>query len=171
MIAPGFESLDFDMGRLALIKKHFAFLLSATLLVASVSLATTTHGQSVTSDQAAEKLRSDVQKLRVNHDKIVEVRLRDKTKVKGYVTNVETDSFTVRDSKTATMHTFSYSDVVAEKSRRWFVHEDVFNSRRSCSRSCDYVDCGETRRLRWWCPDAWYLLRSTTRSKALLAHS
>ena len=45
----------------------------------------------------------------------VEVKLRDTTKVKGYITANTPDSFTVSDNKTGVTNTVAYADVVEVK--------------------------------------------------------
>jgi hypothetical protein len=91
---------------LILIKKHFAFLLS--VLIVTLSLAPYTAAQT-TAD--VEKTRSKVQQLSVDRDKKLEVTLRDSTRYKGYITAVESDSFTFSDAKTAQTQKFTYSEV------------------------------------------------------------
>ena len=63
-----------------------------------------------TFDTQIESTRSKVEKLRAGNSK-VEVKLRDKTKIKGYITAVDQDSFTVSDSKTGTTQTVAYREV------------------------------------------------------------
>jgi hypothetical protein len=65
--------------------------------------------QSVTFDAQASKARAKVESM--GNSARVEVRLRDKTKVKGYLSAITADSFTVSDSKTGTTTTVSYSEV------------------------------------------------------------
>jgi hypothetical protein len=90
-------------------KKHLAILLSVMLTALSLSFPLRVSAQ--TTIAGAEKVRSKVQELSVNRDKKVEVKLRDTTKYKGYITAVESDSFTLSDSKTSTPQKFSYSEV------------------------------------------------------------
>jgi hypothetical protein len=61
--------------------------------------------------QLAEKARVSIAKLGVGKDARVEIKLRDNTKVKGYVSRAEADSFTVTDSKTGVSRTVAYDDV------------------------------------------------------------
>ena len=90
-----------------MLKKHFAILLSVTLTALSFTL--TTNAQTTTDVQ---KIRSKVQTLSVNRDKKVEVKLRDTTKVKGYITSVDQDSFGLSTSAGGSTDTIAYSDVV-----------------------------------------------------------
>ena len=55
--------------------------------------------------------RAKVQTLSASRDQDVEVKFRDKTKVKGRITKVEPVSFTLRDEKTGTSQTIAYSEV------------------------------------------------------------
>ncbi|HEY6803309.1 MAG TPA: hypothetical protein VI306_07005 [Pyrinomonadaceae bacterium] len=91
-----------------MIKKYFAF--SLAVLVVTLSL---TFPQNITAQtpQAVEKMRSKVQSLSVNRDKKIEVKLKDNTKYKGFITSVDPDSFTVSDVKTSQSQKFSYAEV------------------------------------------------------------
>jgi hypothetical protein len=82
-----------------LIKKPLAILLSAIVFALSLSFPAATRAQ-ISEAQATQTLRASVQTMGVNTDRRVEVKLRDKTKVKGYITRLDHDSFTVTDSKT-----------------------------------------------------------------------
>ena len=90
-------------------KKHLAILLSVVLTALSLSFPMRVSAQTTTA--GAEKVRSKVQSLSVSRDKKVEVKLRDNTKYKGYITAVDPDSFTLTDAKTTTPQKFSYSEV------------------------------------------------------------
>ncbi|HEV2707994.1 MAG TPA: hypothetical protein VGV59_18895 [Pyrinomonadaceae bacterium] len=67
--------------------------------------------------QQTEKARSNVARLGVGKDARVEVKLRDNTKFKGYVSEVGRDTFAVTDEKTGASRTVAYADV-AQVSRR-----------------------------------------------------
>jgi len=90
-------------------KKHLAILLSVMLTALSLSFPLRVSAQTTTA--GAEKVRSKVQSLSVSRDKKVEVKLRDNTKYKGYITAVDPDSFTLTDAKMTTQQKFSYSEV------------------------------------------------------------
>ena len=90
-------------------KKHLAILLSVVLTGLSLTFPL---GVSAQTTANGEKVRSKVQELSVSRDKKVEVKLRDTTKYKGYITAVESDSFTVADAKTSIPQKFSYSEEV-----------------------------------------------------------
>ena len=69
---------------------------------------------------SAEKARISVAGMGVGKDARVEVKLRDNTKLKGYVSEVEEDSFTVTD-KTGISRTVAYADVakVSKQGNGW----------------------------------------------------
>ena len=105
-------------------KKLLAILLSVMITALSLTFPITASAQSSVD---VEKTRAKVQTLSVERDKKIEVKLRDNTKYKGYITAVDPDSFTIADSKTSTSQKFSYSEVVDIKkagggiSKTWLI--------------------------------------------------
>jgi hypothetical protein len=97
-----------DWRLLRLTKKYAAVALS--LLITAVNLAVPSQ-VAAQSNTDLEKVRARVQILAASKDSQVEVRFRDKTKVKGYITSVEPVSFNLRDSKTGTSQSIAYSEV------------------------------------------------------------
>ncbi len=63
----------------------------------------------------AEQARAKVRKMGVGQKSRVEVKLRDNTKLKGYISAEEEESFTVTDSKTGATTNVSYTDVAQLK--------------------------------------------------------
>ncbi len=59
----------------------------------------------------AAKVKAEVAKLGAGSNARVKVRLRDKTKLEGYVSEVAEEHFVVTDSKTGKAVTVSYSEV------------------------------------------------------------
>lgn len=90
------------------IKKHLVIALAVIITAVSFGLPVTATAQS-TAD--VEKIRAKVQTLSTSKDSQVEVKFRDKTKVKGYIVSVEPVSFTLRDSKDGTSQSITYSEV------------------------------------------------------------
>ena len=103
-----------------MITKPLAILLSAIVFALSLSFPAATRAQT-SEAQATQTARASVQTMGVNTDRRVVVKLHDKTKVKGYITRMDQDSFTVTDSKTGASQTLSYSDVhdVKKASSGW----------------------------------------------------
>jgi hypothetical protein len=89
-----------------LIRKHVAIALSVIITALSLSLPV-----SAQTDAENEKVRAKVQVLSASRDQKVEVKFRDKTKIKGYITAVEPVSFTLRDPKSGTTQSIAYSEV------------------------------------------------------------
>ena len=59
----------------------------------------------------AEKVKAGIGKLGTGADARIEVKLRDKTKLKGYVSEAAEDSFVVVDEKTGASSTVTYAQV------------------------------------------------------------
>ena len=59
----------------------------------------------------AEKVKEGISKLGTGTDARIEVKLRDKTKLKGYVSEAGEDSFVIVDEKTSATSTVSYAQV------------------------------------------------------------
>ena len=58
--------------------------------------------------QFAEKVKANIAKLGTGKDARVEVKLKDGTKLKGYVSKIDDESFVVTDAKTGTETTVLY---------------------------------------------------------------
>lgn len=92
-----------------MLRRVFAIMLSGILL--SAALGFQPARARTGNDGGADEARAKVQKMGVGRDARVEVRLRDDTKVKGYVSAAERDSFTVTDSKTGATRSVAYAEV------------------------------------------------------------
>ena len=96
---------QFEMtGDSVVIKKHLAMALSLITLVVPVTVLAQSNAE-------VEKVRAKVQILSANKDSQVEVKFRDKTKVKGHIVSVEPVSFTLKDPKDGHVQSISYSEV------------------------------------------------------------
>jgi hypothetical protein len=87
----------------------FAIMLSGIVLVTAFGFQPAI-AQTGSDTQAVEKVRARVQKIGVGRNARVEVKLRDNTQLKGYISAAEQDSFTVVDNKTGSTRTVSYAD-------------------------------------------------------------
>jgi hypothetical protein len=92
----------------SLIKTHLAVALAVITTAFSFGLPATAAAQS-TAD--TEKIRAKVQTLSASKDSQVQVRFRDKTKLKGYIDSVEPVTFTLRDPKDGKKQSIAYSEV------------------------------------------------------------
>jgi hypothetical protein len=62
-------------------------------------------------DDGVTKVRTDVYKLGVGEKARAEVKLRDNSKLKGYIGEAKADSFTVVDSESGYRQRIAYADV------------------------------------------------------------
>ena len=93
-----------------MLRNAFATLLSGILVLTGFGFQSA-YAQTGKEIQTAEKTRVGILKLGIGKDARVEVRLRDNSKLKGYVSAVGEDSFTIADRKTGASSTVAYSDV------------------------------------------------------------
>ena len=91
-----------------MIKAHLALALSVVIAVVSFGLPLTAKAQS---NSEADKIRSRVHTLSASKGSLVQVKFRDRTKLKGYIDAVEPLSFTLRDPKNGTTQSIAYSEV------------------------------------------------------------
>src|SRR5713226_4999549 len=83
-------------------------------LVAQLTCATTTvmaHGTAEKEARFAEKVKAGITKLGTGKDALVKVKLRDGTKLSGYISESNEDNFVVVDSKSGTATTIPYPQV------------------------------------------------------------
>ncbi len=66
-------------------------------------------------DASSDKVKASVAKRGTGPKAKVTVKLKDQTKLKGYISNASGDSFTLSDSKTGQPRTLAYSDVAEVK--------------------------------------------------------
>ncbi len=99
-----------------LLRRTFVLMLAGLLLTAAFNLQPA-WAQTGADAQAIERARANVQKAGVGEKARVEVSLRDHTKLKGYVSDAGTDTFTVTDTKTGATRTLAYTDVTKVKPR------------------------------------------------------
>ena len=65
----------------------------------------------------SEKVKAGISKLGTGADARIEVKLRDKRKLKGYVSEAGEDSFVIVDEKTRATSTVTYSQVKQVKGK------------------------------------------------------
>jgi hypothetical protein len=111
-------SIDRIIDRNYFLKEHPMFRRCLShLLVISLSL-TTIGVVSASAKSKAEKeaertakVKAGIAKLGIGKDARVALKLRDKTKLSGYISQADEDSFAVTDVKTGAARTVAYSDV------------------------------------------------------------
>lgn len=88
-------------------------ILILTVLVINLSLSASVfagNGNDAKLAKHAEKVKVNVAKLGTGKDAQIEVKLRDKTKLKGYVGQINKNSFVVIDEKTGASTEVQYSN-------------------------------------------------------------
>ena len=91
-----------------MIKTYIAVALSGIITFVSFGLPATAMAQA---NANVETIRARVQVLSASKDSQVEVKFRDKTKVKGHIVSVEPVSFTLKDPKDGRSQSINYSEV------------------------------------------------------------
>jgi hypothetical protein len=97
-----------------MLRRMFAIMLSGLLLLTAFGLQGA-GAQSVSDQKATEKIRTKILKMGVGVNARVEVKLRDNTQMKGYISDSNQDSFTVVESGTGASRTVFYSDTLTVK--------------------------------------------------------
>jgi hypothetical protein len=97
-----------------MLRKTFAVMLSGLLLLTTLG-SQQVWAQTPSDTQAAEKLRARVQKIGIGPNARVAVQLRNHSRLRGYISSSDQDSFTVIDSQTGTSKTMSYADASTVK--------------------------------------------------------
>lgn len=95
-----------------MLKKYFAVVL-ITLLAAAPSVWAKSNAEKEA--QKTEKIKTAIFKLGIGTDARVSLKLRDKTKVAGYIREAGTEAFVVVDATTGTATTVSYPNVTQVK--------------------------------------------------------
>ena len=98
-----------------MMKKYLSFALICLLLItanASLVSAQTDKDAALTA-----KIKTTVAERGTGEKKRVEVKKRDGTKLKGYISQADEDSFTLTDSKTKQSTEIAYADVAKVKNR------------------------------------------------------
>jgi small nuclear ribonucleoprotein (snRNP)-like protein len=89
----------------------FKTVLALTMVVSLACRTSITFAQQASSDAQIEKVKAKVVKIGVGEEARVEVRLRDGRKVKGYISEIENDYFTVVDDNAGVATRIDYSQV------------------------------------------------------------
>jgi hypothetical protein len=91
-------------------KKYLTLIL--IILIVNLSLCASAFAGTTKDERAAklaEKVQASITKLGTGRDALVEVKLLDKTKLKGFVSQINENSFVVFDEKTGALSEVPYS--------------------------------------------------------------
>lgn len=89
-------------------KKYLTLIL--TVFVINLSLSASVFAETSKEAKQAEKVKVNITKLGTGKDARVEVKLRNKTKLKGYVSEINENNFVVIDDKTGASNEVAYSN-------------------------------------------------------------
>lgn len=95
-------------------RRTFAIMLSGLLLLTAFGYQGA-GAQSIGDQQATEKVRTKVQRMGVGVNARVEVKLKDQSQFRGYISDANDDSFTVVQRGTGSSKTVSYADASSVK--------------------------------------------------------
>jgi hypothetical protein len=105
-----------SLRRKTMFKKNLSLFLIGSLLlslfVAPSALAKTKEKKEA---ELAAKVKAGVAKLGAGKDTKISVKLRDKTKLKGYISHIEEEAFVITDAKTGVETRVAYGDVTQAK--------------------------------------------------------
>ena len=94
-------------------RKYLSLLLAALFLIVPVTRATAQKPQ-----MTADQVKIEVAKLGLGEKARATIRLKNGTKIKGYVSRADENDFVISDRKTDTPTTINYADVAkVEKNR------------------------------------------------------
>lgn len=96
-------------------RKTIALGIAAILLSMALGIQPIYAGTKEEKEVQSEKIRTGISKLGVGKDARIEVKLRDKTQLKGYISEVRDESFTITDLKTEASSIVAYPDVTQVK--------------------------------------------------------
>ncbi len=91
-------------------KKYLTLILAVLVLNLSFSAAVFAGTKEEKMAKLADKVKTNVTKLGTGKDARIEVKLRDNTKLNGYVSQINENSFTVVDDKTGNTNDIPYSN-------------------------------------------------------------
>lgn len=100
-----------------MLKTHLSWLLASMLLLSTFSQPVVAQ-QSGTQVPTLEKVKSKIARLGVGAKAKATIKLKDGTKVKGYVAQAGEDDFMMRDRKTDAPTTIRYADVLKVEENR-----------------------------------------------------
>ena len=111
------KRIEFQISRrLVLIKRTLATLLCGVLALTVLGFKTA-QAKTGNDTPTAEQVRASVLKVGTGKNARVEIKLKDNSKLKGYISAAGADSFTVVDIKTGTPATIAYADIAQVKEK------------------------------------------------------
>src|SRR5262249_18709640 len=101
----------------AMFKQVLSLLLVGSLIHAASARPVLAQSTASKPDQLVEKIKAQILHLGVGEKSHVKIKLRNDTKVEGYISKAGEDSFEVTDQKTGAVTAIPYQDVAQAKGR------------------------------------------------------
>ena len=98
-----------------MLKRLIAMLLAALLVQAFCLQSASAKSKEEKRAELTQKVRAEISKLGVGRDARIEVTLRDRTKLAGYVSELRDNSLVVFETKTGATTSVAYADVTNVK--------------------------------------------------------
>ncbi|MBL8203270.1 MAG: hypothetical protein JNM09_03510 [Blastocatellia bacterium] len=98
-------------------RKPIVPVLVSALLISLVVLPTFAKTKEEKDAELAAKVKTEIAKLGTGPEARIEVKLRDKTKLKGYISKVGEESFVIADAKTGVETEMAYPNVTQAKGK------------------------------------------------------
>jgi hypothetical protein len=92
-------------------QKHISLVLVCSLLLMLMSMPVAAATKEEKAAAHAAKVKTEIGKLGIGPDAQIRVKLRDKTKLSGYISQANADSFVITDSKTGISTEVPYPNV------------------------------------------------------------
>ena len=96
-------------------KRSFAIILACLLVQMLCFQSASAKSKEEKQAQLTQEVKTGISKLGVGRNARVEVKLQDKTKLAGHISEVKDDSFIITDPKTNGTTTVAYTDVTRVK--------------------------------------------------------
>ncbi|HEY0404920.1 MAG TPA: hypothetical protein VGC89_04290 [Pyrinomonadaceae bacterium] len=94
-----------------MLKKHLSLALVVLLSNVLLAVPARARAQSNNQGQSVEKIKTKVAKIGVGSKARATVRLKNGTKIKGYIAEARSDDFVIRDRQTNDPRTVAYDEV------------------------------------------------------------
>lgn len=91
----------------------------ALILILGVGSTALANSRTDKQREATDKVKAGIKSLGTGPDTHVQVKLRDKTKLSGSISEANDESFIITDGKTGVKTTVAYPDVAQVKGQNW----------------------------------------------------
>jgi hypothetical protein len=94
-----------------MLKKYLSIALITSIVCTFCGVTAFANSKGDSEAQRIEKVKNDIRDLGVGPDALLKLKLRDKTKLEGYISAVAEDTFEVTDLRTGVATTVAYPQV------------------------------------------------------------